>query len=100
MINTSFGKIENNEFSYASNPLIEPSENQPGLWTNDSALYIQHGYLPIEVEEQPIKEGYYYTPTYAQVDNKIIQSWEEHKEPVDETSLYTQAMKIILGEEE
>lgn len=100
MINKSFGKIENDIFSYAPNPLIEPSENQPGLWTNDSALYIQHGYLPIEVEEQPIKEGYYYTPIYSQGDGKIIQSWEEHEEFIDETPLYAQAMKIVLGEEE
>lgn len=100
MINKNFGKIENNEFSYAPNPLIEPSENQPGLWTNDSALYIQHGYLPIEVEEQPIKEGYYYIPIYSQGEGKIIQSWEEHEEFIDETPLYAQAMKIVLGEEE
>ena len=100
MINKNFGKIENNKFSYAPNPLVEPSETQLGLWTNDVTLYLEHGYLPIEVEEMPVKEGYYYTPVYTQSENKIIQSWQENEIEVDETTTYAQAMRIILGEEE
>ena len=98
--NYDFGKIENNVFRYAPSPIVAPTNEHGGLWANDATLYLEHGYFPIEVEEMPVKEGYCYTPIYSQGDGKIIQSWEEHEEFIDETPLYAQAMKIVLGEEE
>lgn len=67
MINKNFGKIENNKFSYAPNPLVEPSETQLGLWTNDVTLYLEHGYLPIEAVAGM---KYYYNKYY--IENNIL----------------------------
>lgn len=44
--NYDFGKIENNVFRYTPSPIVAPTNEHGGLWTNDATLYLEHGYFP------------------------------------------------------
>lgn len=76
MINRSFGKIENGNIKYAPNP----------LWVGDTMIanpkgemYLYSGYKPIEYTNHPeFKDGYYFTPKFIEMEDKIIQIYEEH----------------------
>lgn len=79
--------------TYAPRPLVIDDNV---VYTNDSTIYIENGYYPIVKTEQPVKEGYYYTEYYEQVENEIVQKWAEHEdnsrlvedaEPIDLTQL-------------
>ena len=41
-------------------------------------MYIANGYKPIQYVEPPQKDGYYFTSTFVELDNAIVQVWEEH----------------------
>jgi hypothetical protein len=75
MINKNYGKIENGNIKFAKNP----------LWTQDkmianptNEMYIANGYKPIEYTDVPTKDGFYYTSKFIEVENSIVQIWEEH----------------------
>lgn len=78
--NCHFGKIENEIFEYAPSPLVAPTNEHGGMWTNDAQKYLEHGYLPIEHVEVPVKEGFYYTLEHERQENKIVEKWIEHEE--------------------
>lgn len=76
MINKDYGNIENGNIKFAKNP----------LWVEDKMIanppketYIANDYKPIQYTETPQKDGYYFTSTFEELDNAIIQVWEEHE---------------------
>ena len=77
--NYDFGKFTNGVFEYAPDPLISPTNEHGGTWTNDAQKYLEHGYLPIEHAETPQKEGYCYTLEHEHQENKIVEVWVEHE---------------------
>lgn len=103
MVNINFGSIKNGIFKYAPSPLVAPTNEHGGMWTNDAQKYLEHGYLPIEHTKIPKKDGYYYTLEHEKRGNKIVEVWIEHENPIPEPTeeeQYAEAAKILLGEAE
>ena len=76
MINKNYGKIENENIKFSKNP----------LWVEDKMIanptketYITNGYKPIQYIEAPSKEGFYFTCKFVELENSILQVWEEHE---------------------
>jgi hypothetical protein len=42
-------------------------------------IYISNGYKPIQYNEMPIKDGFYFTSQFIELENNIIQFWLEHE---------------------
>ena len=116
--NYKFARInESGGLEYAPLPLVINGEN---VWTNIEAEYNALGFYEIKRTEMPEKEGfyytdfwelaemlkkegYYYTDYWELSDNKIVQKWEEHEEPIPEPTeeeQYAEAARILLGEAE
>ncbi|MGN0806822.1 MAG: hypothetical protein ACI4MN_00015 [Candidatus Coproplasma sp.] len=99
--NYKFAKLnENGALEYAPVPLVIDGVN---VWTNEETKYNALGYYKIERTEMPEKEGYYYTDFWELSENKVVQRWEEHENPVPEPTeeeQYAEAAKILLGESE
>lgn len=99
--NYNFAKLnESGGLEYAPIPLVIDGVN---VWTNEEAKYNSLGFYEIVHTESPTKEGYYYTEYWALAENKIVQRWEEHENPVPEPTeeeQYAEAAKILLGESE
>ena len=81
MINRNYGKLINNKLEYAYKPMIINGE-----WHSNPSdeLLIAQGYKPIEYTEMPVKEGYYYTSSFTNEGDKIVQVWTEHEIPIIE----------------
>lgn len=91
---------ESGALEYAPVPLVIDGKN---VWTNEEAKYNSLGYYEIVRTEMPEKEGYYYTAYWTLEENKLIEKWEEHENPVPEPTEeaeYAEAAKILLGESE
>ena len=99
--NWKFAKIkEDGGLEYAPLPLVINGEN---VWTNIESEYNALGFYEITRTEMPEKEGYYYTDFWELAENKIVQRWEEHENPVPvptEEEQYAEAARILLGETE
>ena len=75
MINRNFGKIIDGKLKLAQNPLWIDGKM---IANPTNEIYILNGYKPLECTEMPTKEGFYYTPKFVEVENSIVQIWEEH----------------------
>lgn len=99
--NYKYAKLdESGELEYAPLPLVINGEN---VWTNIEGEYNKLGFYEITKTEMPEKEGYYYTVFWELENNKIVQRWEEHENPVPvptEEEQYAEAARILLGEAE
>lgn len=99
--NYKFAKInESGGLEYAPLPLVIDGVN---VWTNIEAEYNALGFYEIRRTEMPEKEGFYYTDFWELAENKIVQRWEEHENPVyepTEEEQYAEAARILLGEAE
>lgn len=99
--NFKFAKInESGGLEYAPLPLVINGEN---VWTNIEAEYNALGYYEIKRTAMPEKEGYYFTDFWELAENKIVQRWEEHENPIPEPTeeeQYAEAARILLGETE
>lgn len=99
--NFKYAKLnESGGLEYAPFPLVINGEN---VWTNIEAEYNALGFYEIKRTEMPEKEGYYYTDYLELENNKIVQRWEEHENPVPvptEEEQYAEAARILLGEAE
>ncbi len=45
------------------------------IWTNDPAIYLEHGYKRIVETARPTEAGYTYTPGWAEDATSITQTW-------------------------
>lgn len=99
--NYKYAKIKNDgELEYAPLPLVINGEK---VWTNIEAEYNKLGFYEITKTEMPEKEGYYYTVFWELENNKIVQRWQEHENPIPEPTeeeQYAEAARILLGEAE
>ena len=99
--NYKFAKIkEDGGLEYAPLPLVINGEN---VWTNIEAEYNALGFYEIKRTEMPEKEGFYYTDYWELENNKIVQRWQEHENPIPEPTeeeQYAEAARILLGEAE
>lgn len=99
--NYKFAKIkEDGGLEYAPLPLVINGEN---VWTNIEGEYNKLGFYEIKRTEMPEKEGFYYTDYWELSENKIVQRWEEHENPIPEPTeeeQYAEAARILLGETE
>lgn len=99
--NFKFAKIkEDGALEYAPLPLVINGVN---VWTNIEAEYNKLGFYEITRTEMPEKEGFYYTDFWELAENKIVQRWEEHENPIPEPTeeeQYAEAARILLGEAE
>ena len=99
--NYKFAKIkEDGALEYAPLPLVINSKN---VWTNIESEYNKLGFYEITRTAMPEKEGFYYTAFWELSENKIVQRWEEHEEPIPEPTeeeQYAEAARILLGEAE
>ena len=75
--NYNFGALKNGIIEYAPNPI---EEENGIIWTNDSAVYLEHGYKRIVSTQAPIKEGCYHTFEWVEHETSIEQVWIEHEE--------------------
>lgn len=92
--NRNYGKLdENKKLTYAPIPLVIDGKN---VWTNIGEKYIDEGFYPIERTSEPVKEGFYYTPSYEILNDKIIQNWDEHEDIPEEPS--AELLDIVSGE--
>lgn len=92
MFNINYGKLVNEHTQYLRLPVqltaditINGVVHPAGSWlsTDNEASILELGYKPIIRTDMPIKEGYYYTETWAETDMAIVQEWEEHEIPED-----------------
>ncbi len=99
--NFKFAKIkEDGTLEFPKLPLVIDGKN---VWTNIESEYNALGFYEITRTEMPEKEGYYYTDFWELAENKIVQRWEEHEEPIPEPTeeeQYAEAARILLGEAE
>lgn len=99
--NYKYAKIkEDGTLEYAPLPLIINGEK---VWTNIEGEYNKLGFYEITKTEMPEKEGYYYTVFWELENNKIVQRWQEHENPIPEPTeeeQYAEAARILLGEAE
>lgn len=99
--NFKFAKIkEDGTLEFPKLPLVINGEN---VWTNIESEYNKLGFHEIIKTEMPEKEGYYYTVFWEIENNKIVQRWEEHENPIPEPTeeeQYAEAARILLGETE
>lgn len=76
------------------------------FWVNEKAEeykeYERQGWFPIERNEQPVKEGFYYTSRWVyDTENKVCrEEWEEHAEIVEEPVEEVEIVEEITGGEE
>ena len=100
-LNYKFAKLnESGGLEYAPLPLVIDGVN---VWTNIEAEYNKLGFYEITKTEMPEKEGYYYTVFWELENNKIVQRWQEHENPIPEPTeeeQYAEAARILLGEAE
>lgn len=68
--------------------------------TNKEEIYNDLGYFKLERTDMPSKEGYYYTAYYEVIENKLVEKWEEHEEPIVPTEDVATAEEILLAIEE
>lgn len=99
--NYKYAKIkEDGALEYAPLPLVINGKN---VWTNIEAEYNALGFYEITRTAIPEKEGYYYTDFWELAENKIVQRWQEHENPIPEPTeeeQYAEAARILLGEAE
>lgn len=99
--NYKYAKIkEDGALEYAPLPLVIDGKN---VWTNIEAEYNALGFYEITRTEMPEKEGFYYTDFWELAENKIVQRWQEHENPIPEPTeeeQYAEAARILLGEAE
>ncbi len=53
--------------------------------TNSEEVYNKIGYLRFERTEAPTKDGFYYVPFYKEENGVLLQKWEEHEIPEEES---------------
>lgn len=91
--NIKYGKLENNQLRYAPNILLVGKEQ---IINAPADTYKSQGWLPIVNTEQPeAKEGFYYSPYYAEVDGSIVQQWEKHEIPATDEATETDYINAL-----
>ena len=80
IFNRNYGKIIDGQLEYAYRPM-----EIKGEWHSNPSeeLLLELGYKPIEYTEMPVKEGYYYTSSFEDEGDKIVQVWTEHEIPIE-----------------
>ncbi len=53
------------------------------LSTDKPEVLMELGYKPVTRTEMPVTEGYYYTETWTDTGEEIVQGWEAHEMPED-----------------
>ena len=53
--------------------------------TNSEKIYNAIGYFRLERTEAPSKDGFYFTPFYELGNNVLVEKWEEHEIPKEES---------------
>lgn len=93
--NYSYARLDRGNFEYAPN-IIHIGDRQ--IINASAEEYAALGWLPIVKTEQPESgDGFYFTPTYTESDGRIIQQWEKHEIPTDETAEKAAAFDILMG---
>lgn len=75
--NRNYGTLVNGVLQYAPNPI---KTDNGIIWTNNAAIYLEHGYKSIVHAERPVKDGYYYSPAWVEHEETIEQVWTEYEE--------------------
>ena len=57
----------------------------------EEETHIEHGWKPLIEAEMPETEGFYFTPTYTEEGDEIVQGWDAHEvvEPVPVFDYYS-----------
>lgn len=77
--NFKYGQLNNGNLTYAPNKLID---NGKQIFNAPAESYREQGFLPIVKTDMPeVEEGFYYTPTYSEIDGEIVQQWEKNEIP-------------------
>ena len=63
--------------------------------TNSEEVYNKIGYFRFERTEAPSKEGFYFSPFYEVEENVLVEKWEEHEIPIEETENLEELLDII-----
>lgn len=90
-----FAKLENDTLVYAELPLVIDGQN---VWTNDASVMLTQGFYPVVRSEMPTKDGYYYTESWAVVDNELVNTWTEHAIETTETSVVTKSVEEQIAD--
>ena len=105
MLNTNYAKLTGEYPEYLRLPIHLTTPITIGgvthptgahLSTNDDAAIKRLGYKPVLRTTQPSREGYYYTEKWTDSGTEIVQQWEEHENPPDQTEI----IDILTGEAE
>ena len=86
-----YGKLIDGERRGAPRPIKTANGD---VFTNDSALLLQHGYKPIITAEYP-SDGGYYTESWTETESEIKQVWTAAEPPEDISA--DEALEIITG---
>ena len=88
-----YGKIVQDGLQVAPNKL--PGEGVI-IYNPSAEMYLKHGWYPVEFTDPPEpREGYYYTSSWEQQDDVIVQTWEFYPLPDDISE--AEAYDIIFG---
>lgn len=75
--NKNFGKLVDGKLQYAPNPI---KTDNGIIWSNEPEAHLEYGYKAIVLTERPVKEGYYYGPSWIEHETTIEQGWIEYEE--------------------
>ena len=99
--NYNYARLDRGNFEYAPNKLVIGDRQ---IFNASAEEYAALGWLPIVKTEQPESgDGFYFTPTYAESNGKIVQSWEKVEYETEATEAdYINALEdlgVDVGEE-
>ncbi len=93
--NYNYARLDRGNFEYAPN-IIYIGDRQ--IINASAEEYASLGWLPIVKTEPPESgDGYYFVPTYTEVDSFIIQSWERVECFIDENAEKAAAYDVLMG---
>lgn len=104
MLNTDYAILINGYPQYARMPITLENDivtngvtHKAGsiFSTNNPEVLVQLGYKKIVKTAMPQKEGFYYTETWSEAENKIVQGWIEHEEPEDTVADMVEGYNIL-----
>lgn len=104
MLNTDYAILVNGYPQYARMPITLENDivtngvtHKTGsiFSTNNSEVLVQLGYKEVVRVSMPVKEGYFYSETWNEENNQIVQSWIEHEEPEDTVADMVEGYNIL-----
>lgn len=90
-----YAKLINGIIRYAPNPLLN---GEVYIGNPPDSVYETQGYKPVTYTSMPeAPNGYYYTETWTETEDEIVQGWELVEEPITDEEALTRYANELTG---